>query len=86
MTALEAMNVANVFKIMAAEWGCPVFMVKMTIRERIDESWEKSRSNPKKKALWDKYFPEGKPTPEQYILLIGNSQKKGQTVPMLLAD
>lgn len=50
----------------------------------IDESWEKAMSDPEEKALWDKYFPCGKPTPVQYILLLGHAHEKGEEIPLLL--
>ena len=79
-------NVQRVFQTMAAEWGCPVWLVKRMIRRVIDQSWEKAMSDPEEKALWDKYFPSGKPTPNQYILRLGHAHENGEDVPFLLGE
>ena len=85
MTALhEWMNVRRVFRRMAAEWKCPVWAVKLTIRKTIDEAWAKAQGDPEVKELWNRYFPDGKPTPSQYILLLGRAKENGETVPYLL--
>ena len=84
MTLHEYVNVRRVFRHMAAQWGCPVFAVKRTIRKTIDDAWEKAKSDPEAKELWGKYFPDGKPTPNQYILLLGRAKENGETVPYLL--
>lgn len=86
MNIHDFLNVRRVFRRMAAEWGCPVWMVKQTIRQLIDQSWEKAMPDPEEKALWDKYFPNGKPTPDQYILRLGHAHENGETVPYLLKD
>ncbi len=72
--------------MMAAEWKCPVWIVKGTIRRIIDQSWKKAMSNPEEKALWDRYFPNGQPTPDQYILWLGRAHETGEEVPFLLND
>lgn len=82
----DYLNVRRVFRVMAIQWRCPVWMVKRTIRKIIDLSWEKAMSDPKAKALWDKYFPNGKPTPDQYILRLGHAHEKGEEVPFLLEE
>ena len=84
MTLQEHMNVRRVFRHMAAQWGCPVFVVKKTIRRTIDETWARACQDPKEKAAWDRYFPNGKPTPGQYILLLGRANENGESIPELL--
>ena len=84
MTLQEYMNVRRIFRHMAAQWGCPVFVVKTTIRKTIDDAWERAYHDPEKKELWDRYFPWGKPTPGQYILLMGRTKENGETIPYLL--
>lgn len=79
-------NVRRVFRMMAAEWGCPVWVVKGTIRRHIDRSYEKAMSDPEAKAPWDEYFPAGKPTPDQYILRLGHAHEKGEEMPYLLKE
>ena len=80
----DFLNVRRVFRTMAALWDCPVWVVKRKIRRAIDESWEQAMLDPEEKALWDKHFPNGKPTPNQYILRLGRAQENGETVPHLL--
>lgn len=82
----DSRNVQRVLRTMARNWGYPVWMVKRIIRNTIDKSWELAQLNPEDKALWDKYFPNGKPTPEQYILHLGHARERGEEVPYLLKD
>ena len=82
----DSRNVQRVLRRMAAEWRCPVWMVERTIQQIIDQSWEQAMLDPKTKALWDQYFPNGKPTPEEYILLLGHAHEKGEYIPYLLKD
>lgn len=82
----DSFNVQRVFRALAVEWGCPVWMVRQIIQQTIDRSWEKAMSDSKAKALWDKYFPSGKPTPDQYILLLGHAHESGETVPFLFNE
>lgn len=84
MNLHDFLNVRRVLRTMAAEWDCPVWVVRRAIRRSIDQSWEKAMSDPEAKALRDKYFPNGKPTPAQYILRLGHAQEKGEEVPHLL--
>ena len=79
-------NIRRVYRAMAAEWGCPIWAVKRIIRRSIDRSWEMAVSDPQAKALWSKYFPKGKPTPDQYILRLGHAHENGEDVPYLLGD
>ena len=84
MDSHERRNVNRVFRTMAREWGCPVWMVKLTLQRAIDVSWENAMQDPEAKALWDKYFPNGKPTPDQYILFQGRKFENGEDMPELL--
>ena len=79
-------NVQRVFQALAEEWGCPVWMVRQIIQQIIDRSWEKVMSDSETKALWDKYFPSGKPTPGQYILRLGQAHENGEDVPFLFSE
>jgi len=80
----DFLNVRRVFRMLAAEWNCPVWVVKRTIRRIINQSWSQAMSDPNEKALWDKYFPNGKPTPDQYILRLGRAHETGEDFPFLL--
>ena len=84
MNLHDKRNVQRVFRAMAADWNCPVGMVKVILQRTIDRNWEKAMLDGEKKALWDKYFPKGKPTPDQYILWLGRAHDKGEDVPYLL--
>lgn len=81
MNLHDFINVRRVFRAMAVEWGCPVRTVKQIIQRSIDQSWEKAMSDPEALALWTKYLPSGKPTPEQYILRLGHAHESGEDVP-----
>ena len=48
--------------------------------------WAKAVSDPEAKALWERYFPKGRPTPEQYILRLGQAQETGEEMPWLLKE
>ena len=80
----DYMNVRRVLRTLASRWNCPVWAVKILIRRTINEHWEKALSDPEEKALWDRYFPHGKPTPQQYILLLGHALESGEEIPFLL--
>lgn len=81
----DYLNVRRVFRTMAAEWGCPVWAVKMTLKRTISDAWVRSRNDPEAAALWEQYFPGGKqPTPTEYILRLGHAHERGEQVPYLL--
>ena len=82
----DYLNVRRVFRMMASQWECPVWVVKATIRRLIDQNWERVMSDPEEKALWETYFPNGKPSPDQYILLLGHAQENGEVIPFLLKE
>ena len=79
-------NVRRTLRTIASGWNCPVWAVKRTIRAVINRSWEKAMTAPEEKALWDTWFPNGKPTPEQYILMLGHAYERGEEVPFLLRE
>ena len=82
----DYLNVRRVFRTMASEWNCPVWIVKLAIRRMINQCREKAMSNPEEKVLWDEYFPNGKPTPAQYILLLGHAHERGEAMPFFLQE
>ena len=82
----DYLNIRRVLRIMAKQWHCPVWMVKKIIQRNIDLSFEKAMSDPNSIALWNRYFPNGKPTPEQYILLLGHAHETGAEIPFLLEE
>lgn len=79
-------NVRRVLSTVAKDWGCSVRTAKYVLGCCIEKNWEKSRSDLERKALWDQYFPDGKPTPEQYILWMGYAHERGETIPYLFTD
>ena len=86
MDLFDYLNVRRIFRTLAREWKCPVLAVKVTLYGMIDHSWEKAMSDSAEKALWDRYFPNGKPTPGQYVLLLGHAYERGEEVPFLLKE
>lgn len=86
MTLHDYRNVRRTFRMLAAMWDCPVWAVKGLLRRIIDECWTRDQSNPEARDLWKQYFPEGKPTPTQYILRLGRAKETGEQIPYLLRD
>lgn len=82
----DYLNVRRVFRTIASEWNCPVWLVKLTIRRMINHSWEKAMTDSEEKALWEKYFPDGKPTSDQYILRLGYAHENREEMPFLLKE
>lgn len=80
------LNVQRVLRMLAGEWNCPVWMARGMIRWSINRCWAKAVSDPEAKALWERYFPKGRPTPEQYILRLGQAQETGEEMPWLLKE
>lgn len=75
MSLHDYLNVQRVLRLLAAKWGCPVWIVKRILQQAIDQSWERALSDPQAKTLWDKFFPSGKPTPNQYVLFFGHAHE-----------
>ena len=86
MDLQDYLNVRRVLRQMAKETDCPVLVLKAGIKNTIDRSWEKAQTSPEEKVLWDHYFPDGKPSPEAYILWLGHAYENGEQVPYLLKD
>ena len=86
MNLHDYLNVRRVFRTMANEWGCPVWMVRKIMQQSIDRSWAQAAADPEWKGLWNRFFPAGKPTPSQYILWLGHAYERGEDVPCLLRD
>ena len=40
--------------------------------------------DPETKVLRNKFFPKGKPTPKQYVLMLGYAHETGDVIPDLL--
>lgn len=79
-------NVQRVFQMLGRQWGCPIWKVKRMIQEAIDYNWKIMQFDPTAKELWEKYFPDGKPTVEEYIACLGTLHEKGEEMPYFLKD
>ena len=79
-------NIERVKRWIAKKWNLPLWRVSLIIQGAIDHSWEIAMLDPEKKALWDKYFPDGKPTSDEYILWLGHAYERGETMPYLFED
>lgn len=86
MNLRDYLNLQSTLGIIAAEWGCPVVVVKAVIQRTINESWEKAMLDPEAMARWEAYFPSGKPTAEQYILQVGHAYENKEDLPELLTE
>lgn len=86
MTIHDYLNVCRVYRRISAEWGRPVWTVKATIQGMIDRSWEIIQSDPTEKALWDTYFPQGKPATDPFFLLLGHAYKREEEIPYFLKE
>lgn len=80
----DYLNVRRILKLLGREWNCPIWAVKLTIQRSLDETWANAQGDPEAAARLDKYFPDGKPTPEGYILRLGRAHESGEDIPYLL--
>lgn len=85
MNLHDYLNVRKVFRIMAAEWDCPVWVAKCVVQYSIDQKWKTAVYDSQLNAHLHKYFPDGKPTVDQYILRLHRARKNGEDVPFLLS-
>ena len=86
MDAHDRLNVNRVLRRMSKEWRVPVWKVEQIIQENIEKTWAYALSDPEHQKLLDRYFPEGKPTPEQYILLLGHAHERKEHIPFLMKE
>ncbi len=86
MNLHEYRNVRRVLRTMAVQWNCPVWMVKRVIRRSINKTWKQAMSNLEEKARLNQYFLKGKPSPNQYILRLGQAYETGEDIPFLLTE
>ena len=79
-------NVMRVLRRLGREWGMYPEQVYRHIQQLIDESWTNSmaQGNEKKHELWLRYFPNGKPTVEEYFIWYAGEQEAGRQPPYLL--
>ena len=82
----DYLNIRRVYRTLASEFHCPVWALKLMLRRMINRSWEKAMTAPEEKARWDSCFPDGKPTPDQYVLMLGHAYEKGEEAPFLLKE
>jgi len=86
MDSHDRRNIQRVIRLLARDWHCPTWRVNLIIQQLIDKNWEISMLYPERKALWNQYFPGGKPTVEEYILWLGRAHERNETMPYLLID
>ena len=86
MNPQERKKVNGVLRVMSKQWGIPVWKTEQIIQEKIDKTWKIAMLEPDRKVLLDKYFPDGKPTPQEYILRLGHAHETEEDVPFLLID
>lgn len=86
MDAHDHDNVQVILWLMAQQYGCTVRDFTVTFQQMIDRNWENARSDPEEKAHWDKYFPDGKPTTEQYILCLGHAHERNEELPYFFKE
>ena len=79
-------NVRRILRLLAKERKCPVWVVRRSIQQIIDRNWEAALQNPEDKAVWDRYFPDGRPSTEQYILCLGHAHERGEDVPYFFKE
>ena len=79
-------NIKRVLRNLSREWRVPTWKVEQIVQEVIDKTWEKAIDDPEHKILLDTYFPTGKPTPQQYILRLGQAHERNEYIPLFLED
>ncbi len=79
-------NVKRVLRNLSKKWRVPIWKAEQIVQDVIDKTWEKSIYDPKQKTLLDTYFPAGKPTPQQYILRLGQAHERNEYIPLFLED
>lgn len=85
MTLKEKTKAQQILKVLAAKDGVPVWYVRRSIQETIDDAWARAQQDPDLKATWTTYFPSGqKPTPEEFIVHLGRRISAGEDPPYLL--
>lgn len=78
-------NVMRVLRLLARTWQMPTELAYRRIQQAIDESWELAQEPGKEtiRELWQRYFPGGKPTPEEYFIWYAAEQEAGRKPPYL---
>ena len=86
MDARERRNVKRAMRLIGKDFNLPEWKVPQFLQQFIDHSWARAEVDPAHKALLDQYFPGGKPTPEEYILLLGRAEERGEKLPYFFVD
>ena len=82
----DFLNLRRVRGLLAMQCGCTVREFKENTQKMIDRNWENAQSVPEERVHWDKYFPDGKPTTEQFILCLGHIHEKGEEMPWFFRE
>ena len=79
-------KIQNMYQIITEKTGQPEWLVGIILCYGIERSWEIAEQDLELKILWEKYFPKGKPTPEEYLLWLAQAQESGEDIPFLLRE
>ena len=69
----EFSNGSAIIRYMAAKEGLSEDQIRKEMQQAIDETW--TTTDPKFIQLQKAYFPNGKPTPEEFIIVISETVK-----------
>lgn len=69
MKILDKLKGMAILYQLSAESGVPLKQIEAEIQECIDEAWKSA--DPKVQANQRLYFPDGKPTPMEFIVVMG---------------
>ena len=65
-------------RLAAAQFGKTEAEFRSVMRKSLDDTWEKSRSDPELKIIWDFYFPNGKPSVEEFFVHLATVSGYGE--------
>ena len=71
MSFIDTMKSKSALRSIAEKEGKSLAEIEAAIQESIDAAWE----NPECRALQNLYFPNGKPTPEEFITVMARYVK-----------
>lgn len=86
MTMTEWLKAQKTLGILAAQQGCSVAQIRLSIQECIDVAWNNAwtTDDVEAQAHWKQLFPSGKkPTVEQFIVTMAQRLTTGENPPYL---
>ena len=72
---------AEAIRKVAERYGKTVEEIRLEYQTIIDQAW--ATRNPLQKLRQRRYFPKGKPTPEEFIAVVSEIARSGQKVEWL---